>query len=444
VDAAGAARLFDPRKRGPAIRGPRFSIGLDGRRLAVTGGAVAAPAGRELRKSRAPPGRAIFDDVMGFLDWLGRLFGGMPARPRHPNRPPRPTPAQAPANEARLRELGLPPIRDGAQLAADMRLSTSDLLWLSDPGRIAAKRAPHYRLLLRRKKDGSFRPLLAPKRRLKAAQTWILRNLLDRVPPSREAHGFASGRSIATHAAAHVGRDVVLHADLKDFFHRFTLRDVTRLFRSFGYSGDVAWTLGLLTTAPIRAMLPSLAARARQPLPDLRRAIASSFLPGLPPMLPQGSPTSPAISNLLCRRLDARLAGLASAFEADYTRYADDLAFSGRAEFRRDLPRFIPLLKGILRDHRLPLAPAKLRVARKGSRQLVTGLVVNRKVNVPASAYRELRAILHNCLKTGPAPQNRGRVPDFRQHLQGRISFLASIHPKRGERLRQAFAHIDW
>lgn len=385
---------------------------------------------------------------MSFVGFLRQLFGGRGAdqRPREPacRARARGTPKpHAAADEARLTASRLPVLRDDAQLAQALGLTNAELRWLSDPHRRLAGTKPHYRLIVRRKKTG-IRVLLAPRPRLLGAQRWILANVLRQLAPHPAAHGFTSGRNILSNATPHVGRDVVVRVDVENFFHQFTYRAVVGLFRALGYGLEVARTLALLTTAPQREMIHGLAERAGLDARTITAVTRQSRRKTRHPMLPQGAPTSPALANLLCMRLDWRLAGLARRFGATYTRYADDLTFSGDAEFRRDLRRFVPLVRTILRHERLAPSPGKLHFARKGAHQRVTGIVVNTKPNTPARDYRTLRAILHNCATQGAAAQNRGEHPRFREHLLGRIAHHAEVNPERGRRLREAFAAIRW
>jgi RNA-directed DNA polymerase len=347
----------------------------------------------------------------------------------------------------RTRELGLPPIGNVKALAKAMSLTGAELLHLADPRRFIAsgeRSSLHYRLLPRRKRGGGTRYLLAPKRRLKQAQRFVLREILDRIDPPTHAHGFVRGRSIVTHAQLHTGRAVVVRVDVADFFHRFTLRRVRGFFESLGYERDVGLYLACLCTAPVRQMADRLAREAgvdlREALPGLRGGPAG----GLHPILPQGAPSSPALANLMCRRLDHRLHRLASRFGATYSRYADDLTFSGDEDLRRGLRRFLPLVRRIMRDEGLRPAPHKLAITRGGARQRVCGLVVNERVNVPSSEVRKLRAIIHNCVIHGPADQNRVGVADFRAHLRGRVEFVRAANPVKGQQLLEAFGRINW
>ena len=152
----------------------------------------------------------------------------------------------------------------------------------------------HYRYTQVSRASGPPRVLEAPKPRLKALQRRLLHELLDFVPVHPAAHGFVGGRSARTHAAAHVGRRVVVRVDLEDFFAGVTAARVFGIFRACGYPEGVAHVLtGLCTNA-----VPP-----EQSVPGhwrLSRRLAA-------PHLPQGAPTSPALANLAAFALDRRL-----------------------------------------------------------------------------------------------------------------------------------------
>jgi hypothetical protein len=98
----------------------------------------------------------------------------------------------------------------------------------------------------------------------------------------------------------------------------------------------------------------------------------------------------------------------------------------------------------IVRDEGFTLNVAKTRIMRRSGRQRVTGIVVNHHVNVPRAAFDILKATLHNCVKNGPAAENRAGLRDFRAHLDGRVSWVENVNPTRGKRLRQVFDEIAW
>jgi RNA-directed DNA polymerase len=342
-------------------------------------------------------------------------------------------------------EWGLPAIPTPGALAEWLALSPAELDWMADLKGLGA-RAPgtplghyHYRLL--GKRQGGVRLIEAPQGRLKAVQRRILAEVLDRVPPYyAAAHGFLKGRSIRTFAAPHVRKHLVLRIDLQDFFPCIRGPRVQTLFRTLGYPEPVADLLGGLCTnvAP-----RTLFAAARWPrftprtLDEARRVYST-------PHLPQGAPTSPALANLCAYRLDCRLTGLADWAGADYTRYADDLAFSGDEEFARAAERHAARIAAIAAEEGWRVQHHKTRVMRQGRAQRLAGLTVNAQVAVPRAQVKALEATLVNCRRRGPATQNREGHADFRAHLTGRVSFVASVDARKGAKLRALLDAIDW
>ena len=142
--------------------------------------------------------------------------------------------------------------------------------------------------------------------------------------------------------------------------------------------------------------------------------------------------------------LDVRLSGLARAFGATYTRYADDLTFSGPQALSRSLRDFIPLVSQVIRQERFRVNKAKRQVIRANRALVVTGIVVNRKLNIRRRHYDRLKAVLHNCVRHGPSSQNRGGHPRFAHHLRGRIAYVSQLNAARGEKLLALYNCIDW
>jgi hypothetical protein len=138
------------------------------------------------------------------------------------------------------------------------------------------------------------------------------------------------------------------------------------------------------------------------------------------------------------------LSGLAQSAGVEYTRYADDLAFSGSGKFERQQGRFSTHVAAILLEEGFSVNHRKTRVMRQGVRQYLAGLVANQSINVPRSDCDRLKATLTNCVRLGPESQNRESHPSFRSHLEGRIGFVRMINPARGERLRTIFEQIKW
>lgn len=347
-----------------------------------------------------------------------------------------PLPEDAPERPRPVLLWHLPCLANQEELADWLGLYHDELPWLADihhhEKRVPAGPLRHYVYRTLPKRDGRLRLIEMPKSLLKGTQQRILHHLLDRIPPHDAAHAFRKGRSIATFAAPHCGRDVVLRFDLKDFFPSVPAPRVHGIFRTVGYPVEVAGLLtGLCTNA-----VPDDAWPTATPYSDRQRFRS--------PHLPQGAPTSPALANLAAWHLDVRLSGLAARFGATYTRYADDLAVSGGANLERAAQWFHERVAVIAAEEGFTLNTRKTRVLRRGVRQRLAGVVVNQHLNVCRADYDTLKAILHNCARHGPASQNRADHADFRAHLLGRVAHVALLNPARGTKLRQLFAAITW
>ncbi len=133
------------------------------------------------------------------------------------------------------------------------------------------------------------------------------------------------------------------------------------------------------------------------------------------------------------------MAGLAAAFDANYTRYADDLAFSGDFGTRRAI-ELARQAEAITADEGLRVHPGKTRIRGTGDRQLLAGLVVNARPAAPRDGYDRLRAVLHNAARDGLAAANRDSHPDFAGYLTGRVAWFATAHPSRARKLRDLLA----
>lgn len=233
-----------------------------------------------------------------------------------------------------------------------------------------------------RKKSGAERTINAPNKGLKS----ILRSLnfvLQCIyTPHEAATGFVADRSVVDNAKKHVGQHYVLNLDLKDFFHSFDRNWVKLgfMYEPFNLNGDkepLAFLLACLCTHPF----------------EINGEIRT--------VLPQGSPTSPTITNILCRKLDKRLTGFAKRFGATYTRYADDITFSSLHSVYNDLEFNKELKRIIEEDQKLAINPEKTRLQKSGYRQEATGLIVNEKVNVRRRYVKQIRMWLYYWEKYG-------------------------------------------
>ena len=291
----------------------------------------------------------------------------------------------APAHAART--WAVPKVETAGELAAWLSVSAGELDWFADLKRLNARLGEgngpvsHYRYRVLRKQGGgipltNIRLIEAPQQRLKELQRVILSELLEKIPVHVAAHGFLKNHSIKTFAEPHVGRRVVLRMDLRDFFPSISAPRVQALFRTAGYPEAVASLLaGICTNATPRRLWKKLGA-GLDPL-----AITDARALYARPHLPQGAPTSPALANLCAYRVDCRLSGLAQSAGAVYTRYADDLAFSGDEDFERCVERFSIHVAAILLEDGFSVHHRKTRIMRRGVRQYLAGLVANEHLN---------------------------------------------------------------
>ncbi|MEQ6310054.1 reverse transcriptase domain-containing protein [Delftia acidovorans] len=325
------------------------------------------------------------------------------------------------ADPQRLARHGLPELADAAQLADAMGITVAELRFLGFHREVA--RTHHYHSFTLPKKTGGERLISAPMPRLKRAQYWVLDNILAKVPAHDAAHGFLAGRSIVSNAAPHAGHDVVINLDVKDFFPSIAFGRIKGVFRHLGYGEAMATLLALLCSEN----------RAQAWQVDGEKLFVGGK--ARERVLPQGAPTSPMLTNLLCRRLDRRLLGLARQLGFVYTRYADDLTFSASGEAARDnVGRLLGRVRWILRDEGFTPHPDKERVMRKGRRQEVTGLVVNTdKPGVSRETRRRLRAALHRATQAsaGKPAHWQGQAAQPSQ-LLGLAQFVYQVDPVQG------------
>jgi RNA-directed DNA polymerase len=323
----------------------------------------------------------------------------------------------------------IPEITSIADLAKTLELHTDDLSWLISRGK-----AEHYHHCWHSKpRTNRFRLIEIPKTLLLDTQRRILRRILDQIPLHDAAQGFRAGHSVRKFVEPHTGKELILRIDLEDFFPSLRSARVLKLFLTAGYPEAVSQALTRLTTHAVPATVLSS-----------RDLTFSEMMRFSERHLPQGAPTSPALANLCAFRLDCRLAGLARSAGAKYTRYADDLLFSGDHDFARQAQRFATKVGAIILEEGLTPNHRKTRIQRQGQRQEAGGLVINEKPNISRHEFDRLKAILNNCLRFGPDSQNHTGLPHFRDHLQGKIAWVNFINPRRGGKLTRIFAQIDW
>jgi RNA-directed DNA polymerase len=325
----------------------------------------------------------------------------------------------------------LPTIKD---LSLWLDVPLERLQWLSPEIPIGAD---HYRYKLLPKQTGGLRLLEIPKADIKRIQRSIYMGLLRHVPVHEAAHGFVTNRSVATHAAEHVGQATLVKFDLQDFFGSIRKAQVAAICRTLGYPEGVANCLATLCTHRTADMVVE---RLRED--GGLNWIGAKRLRSA--HLPQGAPTSPALANLCAFNMDLRLEGLAWAFGAKYSRYADDLVFSGPAALKQQFRALHAWVAEIIRDEGFFLHPEKTRCVAQHQQQRITGVVVNVRPNTPRREFDRLKACLHQCVHQGPASQNTHQVDDFRGHLLGRIAWVKQFNAARAAKLMRLFEQIQW
>jgi len=327
----------------------------------------------------------------------------------------------------KLAAAGMPLLTDAASLATAMGLSVNELRFLSFCR--AVSKTSHYRRFYIAKKTGGQRLISAPMPRLKKAQYWILNNIFAKAKTHGAAHGFLAQRSIVSNALPHVGADVVINLDLKDFFPTITYPRVKGVFQKLGYFEAVATLLALLCTEP-----------------DIDEAQLDGetwYVCSGDRFLPQGAPTSPAITNVLCHRLDCRLQGLATKLGFTYTRYADDLTFSASGEGAKQVNKLKGLVYQIVQSEGFQVHPGKDKVMRKGSRKEVTGIIVNDKPGVDRKTLHRFRALLHQIEKNGTAGKTWGKGGDLLSAIEGYANFVAMVDATKGKAFQEKVKQIQ-
>ncbi|MBC7808143.1 MAG: RNA-directed DNA polymerase [Akkermansiaceae bacterium] len=321
---------------------------------------------------------------------------------------------------AKLAASGLPVLITAGDLATAIGIGTRDLAFLTYHRGVAM--LDHYSRFTIPKKRGGVRVISSPKRRLRVAQQYVLEKVLALLPVHDAAAAFRPGLSIVDNAAKHAGKPIVIRIDLKDFFPSVPFGRVKQLFESFGYNPGVATLFGLLCTEAPRAAV-TLDGSAKRFVAVGERC------------LPQGACTSPTLTNLLCRRLDARLSGLADAGGFTYTRYADDLVFS-HAEAGAAVGALLRAVRQIITETGFVINEEKIVVLRPHHRQSVTGLVTNGGTpRVSRQDLRRFRAFLHQFDAKGAEAMTQQIGKDALCYAAGYLSFIHMVSPEQAEKI---------
>jgi hypothetical protein len=257
-----------------------------------------------------------------------------------------------------------------------------------------------YKTYERPKKSGGVRIITVPPIWLKRLQRRINDVFLTPLGAHPCAHGFVKGRSIVSNAIGHVGKQIVVGCDIKAAFPSTSWRLVR-----FALHRDLGDRIG----SHAQFLLVDFCCHGGG--------------------LPIGAPTSPALLNRVLLVADITLQAEAETREVTYTRYADDLCFSGGPKALE----LLPVARRVLGSAGLALDPKKTNIFRRGRRQMVTGLVVNDQASTPRRLRRKLRAAVHR-MEMGQNPEFYGKPMDT-QSLRGRLAFVQMVNPEEAKRL---------
>jgi RNA-directed DNA polymerase len=295
----------------------------------------------------------------------------------------------------------LPVIESVADLA-DLTCLSPGLLY-----RLSKYHDKFYRDVDVPKRNGKMRALSCPSARMKAIQAWILRNVLDRVSVSGAAKGFRKGTSILDNVKPHGSGRYFLCLDIEDFFPSIRYPKVYSVFRTIGYKPHVAHILSSLCTHNQK--------------------------------LPQGGVTSPALSNIVCMRMDRRISGYVGKRNVTYTRYADDMTLSGMSP--RQLARIEPFIKRVIQEEGFVLNETKTRHLGPRRRREVTGLVVSSaSIGIGRNLKRRLRASIHRVLATQTAGDD---IAATIRRVNGWLAYLNAVDEPGLRQLRDYTAKLQ-
>ncbi|MGC4035963.1 MAG: reverse transcriptase family protein [Chitinophagaceae bacterium] len=323
-------------------------------------------------------------------------------------------------NHELLRAKGLPVFDSVEDLAKATNLSIAEIKFLSFHRKVAT--TSHYIRFSVPKKSGGRRVISAPMPKLKTLQYWILENILNKVPVHAAANGFVTTKSILSNASHHIGKEVVINVDFKDFFPTINYKRVKGIFVKLGYSEKIATVLALVCTEP---------EREEATLDGKKYFVATNKR-----TLPQGAPTSPAITNIICYKLDCRFKGMADKLQFSYTRYADDLSFSSDGNvLTKRIQQLLWRTKKIIADEGFTIHPKKVKVMRKGARQEVTGIVVNKKPGINRETLHRFRALLQQIAKNG-IEGKKWKGGNTIDEIIGYANFVAQVKPALGNKFK--------
>lgn len=328
----------------------------------------------------------------------------------------------------RLGNLSLPLVEDDHDLAALLEIEYKELRFLAYHRDVVL--SDHYHFYKIPKRNGGERSIAAPKPLLKQVQRTILTKILQQLPVSEEAHGFQKERSVVTGAQVHDAKpELLINMDIENFFPTITFQRVRGMFCSFGYSGYVASLLAMLCTYCERTPIEVKG--------QIKLVRCSERI------LPQGSPASPMITNMICRNLDSNLALLSREYRYSYSRYADDMSFSfAQRPEERELRRLLLAIRLTVEKEGFKINREKTRFLRNNNRQCITGVVINNEeIGVPKVWLKKMRAALHHA---NQLKEKNKLTQSKKNEIAGMASWLSSVNKNRYQRIiSQAIQLLD-
>jgi retron-type reverse transcriptase len=311
-----------------------------------------------------------------------------------------------------LSSRGFPPIFDFEHLSSLTGINRIELAQILETPEI------YYRSFSISKRSGGERLILAPFPVLLTIQKWIKKNIVDHIPLSDAAHGFVKRRSIITFAKEHTGQSSLLHLDIRNFFPSITSKTIYGIFRQIGYPPNISLYLSKLCSYNGH--------------------------------LPQGAPTSPGLSNIVSIHFDRRLLKLAESNKITYSRYADNLVFSGPyVAFS-----LISTIEKILGAYGFSLNFEKTYLSTGKRKRIIVGISVSDlEIKLPRDTKRAIRQEVHYLIKNGFFAHTSKigiRDPIYMERLFGKLQFWRQLEPTNGfvlnalSSVREMQDSLDW
>lgn len=274
------------------------------------------------------------------------------------------------------------------------------------------------------KKRGGYREIASPSLELKSIQEFINENVLAYGDVSNYCHGFVKGRSIVTNALNHCNKELVICMDIKDFFRSIKIEDIISVFSNMGYNKQISNALGMWCS--------------------FKGALVA------------GSPSSPALSNLVFSKLDEIINDISIKYKFIYSRYADDMVFSTNKK-DANYNELIEEVEKCVKDFNFSINAEKTKIYPKGGKQEVTGLIVNNTVKVKSKIKKEVLTHIYYCQKFGfenhlsrcdkeyilkSSIEQIKIKRHFINYIKGKINFIKMVEPLNGGNIEKRYLEV--